>query len=483
MKKDNVSRRLFLQSSGAAVAGVALATQVSSPAPAQDAVPTGVTVPAAQSAASGNPGGLKIVSFKVDVTPPIGEPLAYVPNEKVETPIYVSGVVLDDGTTRAVWVSCDYIYICGESYNKWVKMIAEQAGTVGENVFLHCVHQHDSIRWAPEYNPKSGENGQPVVSPEYCATSMNGVSEAIAKAVSGSWQSVGKLLTAETRVAGLASNRRIIDEKGQVLWRGSGKNPPALQALPVGKIDPVLRTVCFENTEGQRIVAIHFYATHPMAAYMRKMVSTDVPGRALRHVAEHDNSVALNIYFTGCSGDVAFGKYNIGGIEAIEKLGKRLGEGMLQNLRRLEEQPLGSLEVKRVAVAVPFNPAIKPASAYTGEHALERRYLLETIDNWRQSSVARLSIGRKVHLLSFNLGEVFIDYQLFAQSLIPEHFLATADYGNGVYWYIPTKAAFEENGGYETSELACVVTPEIDGNLRAAIRQCFAEIINSPDIF
>jgi hypothetical protein len=191
----------------------------------------------------------------------------------------------------------------------------------------------------------------------------------------------------------------------------------------------------------------------------------------------------LNIYFTGCGGDVAFGKYNIGGIEAIEKLGKRLGEGMLQNLRQLKEQPLGSLEVKRVAFTVPFNPSMKPASAYTGMLALARRYLLETIDRWRQSSVARLSIGSKVHLLSFELCEVFIDYQLFAQSLIPEHFLATAAYGNGVHWYIPTKAAFEEKGGYETTDLACVVTPEIDGTLRAAIQQCFAEIIKSPDIF
>ncbi|MDR2116982.1 MAG: twin-arginine translocation signal domain-containing protein, partial [Planctomycetaceae bacterium] len=149
MKKDDVSRRSFLQSSGLAAVGAVLAEQVSSVS-AQD------NVSAVQNVVSGNASGLKIVTFKVDVTPPIGEPLAYVPNEKVETPIYVSGVVLDDGKTRAVWVSCDYIYICGESYNKWVETIAEQAGTVKENVFLHSVHQHDSIRWAPEYNPKPG---------------------------------------------------------------------------------------------------------------------------------------------------------------------------------------------------------------------------------------------------------------------------------------------------------------------------------------
>ena len=430
----------------------------------------------AQSAAD-----LKIVTFQVDVTPPIGDPLAYVPNEKIDTPIYVSGVILDDGKTRAVWVSCDYIYICGESYIMWTEMIAKQAGTVRENVFLHSVHQHDSIRWAPEYNPKEGEDGPLVVNPEYCDKSLSDVADAITKAVSGPWQSVGRLLTGETRLGGLAANRRLVDENGQFAFtRFSGKNTPELQAWPVGKIDPILRTVCFENTEGSRIVALHFYATHPMAAYMRNMVSTDVPGRALRHVAENDDSVALNIYFTGCGGDITFGKYNLtGDARSIDQLGKRLGDGILRNLRQLEEQPIGPLTVKRVAFEVPFDPALRPASDYTGEHALERRYFLETIHLWRQSDVARMSIGPKVHLLSFTLAEVFVDYQLFAQSLIPEHFLGTAAYGNGVFWYIPTRAAFGENGGYETSDLACVVTPEIDEVLRNAIRRCLAEIITS----
>ena len=428
---------------------------------------------------------LKIVTFQVDVTPPIGDPLAYVPNDKVDTPIYVSGVVLDDGATRAVWVSSDYLYICGESYVRWTEAIAKQTGTTIENVFLHSVHQHDSILWAPEYNPKEGEDGPLVVNPEYCEKSLKDVSDAIAKAVSGPWHAVGRLLTGETRLGGLAANRRLVDENGQFAHtRYSGKNTPALQAWPVGKIDPILRTVCFENTQGNRIVALHFYATHPMAAYRRNMVSSDVPGRALRHVQENDDSVPLNIYFTGCGGDITFGKYNLtGDAQAIDQLGIRLGEGILRNLQRLEEQPIGPLVVKRVAFEVPFNATLSPSSEYTGEHSLERRYFLETIDLWRQSTVARMSIGPRVHFLSFTLSEVFVDYQLYAQSLIPEHFLATAAYGNGVYWYIPTRAAFEENGGYETSDLACVVTPEIDETIREALRKCLDEVIHGPDVF
>ena len=428
---------------------------------------------------------LGIVTFKVDVTPPIGDPLAYVPNNQVDTPIYVSGIVLDDGQTRVAWVSCDFIGIYGESYVAWNEMIAKHAGTTVENVFLHSVHQHDSIKWAPEYNPQEGEEGAIVVNPEYCAKVLKDVSEAITKAVSGRWHSVGRLLTGETRVGGLAANRRLVDENGQFAHtRYSGRNPQELQAWPVGKIDPILRTVCFENTEGRRIVALHFYATHPMAAYRRNMVGADVPGRALRHVEENDNSVALNIYFTGCGGDVTFGKYNLtGDALSIEQLGKRLGDGILRNLQRLEEQPIGPLVVKRVAFEVPFNPSIKPTSAYEGQDAQWRRYQLATMERWRQCCVARMSLGPRVHFLSFELCEVFVDYQIYAQSLIPEHFLATAAYGNGFYQYIPTRAAFEENGGYETGDGACIVTAEIDEVLRDALRRCFTEVINSSETF
>jgi len=427
---------------------------------------------------------LKVVTFQVDVTPAIGEQMAYVLNEKVETPIYVSGIVLDDGTTRAVWVSCDYLYLCGEIHVLWTDEIAKSAKVPRDNVFLHSVHLHDSMFMAPGYNPKEDETTRMVVNPKYCDKSLKDVTGAIALAVAGPWQTVGKLLTSETRVGGLASSRRIYDETGRMRPRLSGVNPPEVQALTTGIIDPILRTVCLENSAGYRIIALHFYASHPQSAYMRRMVSTDVPGRALRHVEENNQSVAQNIYFSGCGADVAFGKYNLtGDLNTIERLGKRLGEGMLRNLQRLEEQPLGPLVVKRVAFDVPFLDVIPLASECPGMRAPERRYFLETIDRWRTSTVAHMSIGPRVHFLSFEAGEVFVDYQLYAQSLIPEHFLATAAFGNGVYLYIPTGAAIAENAGYETGPGECLVKPEMDNALRNALRSCLDDIIKGSDEF
>jgi hypothetical protein len=63
--------------------------------------------------------------------------------------------------------------------------------------------------------------------------------------------------------------------------------------------------------------------------------------------------------------------------------------------------------------------------------------------------------------------ESFIEYQLRAQEFSKDRFVATAAYGDGGPWYIPTKEAYP-NGGYEVSVAFC--EPAIDDELTAGIR-------------
>lgn len=50
--------------------------------------------------------------------------------------------------------------------------------------------------------------------------------------------------------------------------------------------------------------------------------------------------------------------------------------------------------------------------------------------------------------------ESFIEYQLRAQSMTPDRFVACATYGDGGPWYIPTKESYPQ-GGYEVSVAWC----------------------------
>ena len=64
--------------------------------------------------------------------------------------------------------------------------------------------------------------------------------------------------------------------------------------------------------------------------------------------------------------------------------------------------------------------------------------------------------------------EMFVEYQLRAQELAPGRFVATAAYGDGGPWYIPTKEEYP-NGGYEVSVANC--DPEVDDILTAGMKK------------
>ena len=68
--------------------------------------------------------------------------------------------------------------------------------------------------------------------------------------------------------------------------------------------------------------------------------------------------------------------------------------------------------------------------------------------------------------------ECFIEYQLRAQQLGGQgRFVATAAYGDGGPWYIPTKEAYPQ-GGYAVSVAWC--DPQIDGLLTGGIQTLLA---------
>jgi hypothetical protein len=64
--------------------------------------------------------------------------------------------------------------------------------------------------------------------------------------------------------------------------------------------------------------------------------------------------------------------------------------------------------------------------------------------------------------------ESFVEYQLRAQTLAPDRFVATAAYGDGGPWYVPVKEAYPQ-GGYEVSVANCA--PAVDDILTQGLRE------------
>jgi hypothetical protein len=424
----------------------------------------------------------RVAPFAVDITPPVGHPIAYGVNEKVDSPLYLRGVVLDDGTSRAVLASADYIFLWGGAHHRWQRVLGRAAGARGAQVLLHVVHQHDSVMPAPEADDILVKHGfERRLDPAYWRETTARVEEAVRRAgrpgKRGSWRRVHALATAERRVSGLASNRRLVGEDGKV-WgmRFSMTTDERMQAAPVGVIDPVLRTIGFLDGRRRPIACLHYYATHPMAAYLRNMASADVPGRALDYV-RRTRAGGSHVYFTGCGANVTFGKYVTRVKEkSLSILGDRLGRELAANTKALRPRDMGRLSVRRARFVIPRDRSVTKAklrrklrNAKTGIEASRPARLLALLDRWKQWGrpwVTRLSLGPRVHMLSLP-SEVVVEYQLFAQSLLPEHFLACAAYSNATFCYIPTAVMYEE-GGYEPA--AGIWTPEVEQAMKEPIR-------------
>jgi len=70
-------------------------------------------------------------------------------------------------------------------------------------------------------------------------------------------------------------------------------------------------------------------------------------------------------------------------------------------------------------------------------------------------------------------GELFVEYQLAAQKMRPDLFVAMAAYGDYAPGYIGTEVAYPQ-GGYETGKVS-LVAPKVEGVLMEAIERLLRE--------
>ena len=152
------------------------------------------------------------------------------------------------------------------------------------------------------------------------------------------------------KVDRVASSRRIPTGDGKIIGRMSGTTNPKLQALPEGRIDPILKTITLARGDTP-LVRMHYYATHPQSFYGDPRACSDVPGFARRRLEEKEG--VFQIYLTGCSGDVAMGKYNDRTRRARDELTGRLYAGMEASVASTRLVPCERIEWRTLPVTLP----------------------------------------------------------------------------------------------------------------------------------
>ncbi len=423
--------------------------------------------------------GLRIATFRGDVTPPMGHSLCggwIKPVEVVDDPLEALGVVILGAGKPIVVCAVDWTGLLNSAHLAWRKALAEAVGTTPDRVAVQCVHQHnapfaclDAQKIVAQYKELPA-----IVDPAFFETSLAGVAKAARESLASA-RPLTAIATGEGTVSQVAGNRRHLGPDGKVSkMRGSACTDPALRALPEGLIDPQLKTVAFYSGE-KKVASCHYYACHPMSYYGDGRVSADFCGLA-RKAHQKTDPDCLHLYFTGASGNIAAGKYNDGSKEMRPVLVQRMLDGIVASEQALKPMPIGPVSWKTAE----FLPAPDPrwdAAQLRAQIADPKQPVVNrNRPSYTLAWLERCAAAKEPILLSaLKLGDVtllhlpaesFIEYQLAAQQIAPSRFVAVAAYGDGGPWYIPTEAAFPQ-GGYEVS--VSWSSAAVEGTLRKGI--------------
>lgn len=424
---------------------------------------------------------LRIATFEVDATPPLGSPVAYAPAHSIDDPLSARGVVLLGDGDPIVLCAVDFLGIGNSGYRRWRDELARAAGTQPNRVAVHTLHQHDAPRCDFDVEQLLAEHGMggtrfDVV---FCRQLLTRISAAVKAAVANS-QPVTHLGVGQAVVKGVASNRRILGEDGKVaVIRFSSSKDKRAIAAPDGVIDPVLKMVSFWN-EQQPLAVLSYYATHPQSYYGQGDVTCEFVG-----IARNSRQSALNglphIHFNGASGNVAAGKYNDGSPRMRPILAERLADGMKRAWQETERSKIGPADVdwRVVAVQLPaaeyldrtqIEAVLRDASADSRAKLMAAKELiwLNRCEAEDPIEVSCLQIGPALIL---NLpGELFVEYQLAAQALRPDALVAMAAYGDYSPGYIGTAISYSQ-GGYEVRQGVSRVSPASEEILMESLQQ------------
>jgi hypothetical protein len=423
---------------------------------------------------------LKVAPFAVDATPPIGSPMAYDPTKGVNHALSCRGVVLIGEGRPIVLCAVDWIGVGNDGQVEFRRALAEAAGTDPNRVAVHTLHQHDAPACDFSTDRLLAQHGinRTIFDADFARGVITRTADAVRVAAAKA-RPVTHLGLGQAEVLMVASNRRILGPDGKVKHvRWTACKEPEVRAMPVGTIDPMIKMISFWNGDAP-VAALTYYATHPQSYYRTGLACADFPG-----IARDQRQTATkvpHIHFDGAGGNIGAGKWNDGSHENRQILADRVATGMRQAWEATVKVPITAADVTWDSLPVALPPAphldearltsfVNDASKPVRERAtaahelvwLRRCHAGDTID----VSCLHLGKARVLHLP----GELFVEYQLAAQKMRPDLFVATAAYGDYAPGYIGTEIAYPQ-GGYETGPHASLVAPSVERTLMNAIER------------
>ena len=322
------------------------------------AVLTAISLALAIPASAQDTQGLRIATFDMDVTPPVGSVMSHgTVIARWDLGLRARGIVLLGAGDPIVLCAIDWLSIANGGQDAFRRALADAADTTPERVAVHALHQHDAP--SCDFSVEEILKAEGIDAPSCDGTFAREVIDRLAEAVSVSLESAQPLThvgVGSAEVHKVASNRRILGPDGKVrASRFTTCEDPELRAEPEGTIDPIVSVISLWNEESP-VAVLSYYAVHPQSYYRTCVPNPDFPGvaRFLRQLAV---PAALHVHFTGAAGNLGAGKYNDGSHENRLILAERLADGMRRAWEDTKREPLTADDMEWRATPLALPPA------------------------------------------------------------------------------------------------------------------------------
>ena len=424
---------------------------------------------------------VKVATFDVDATPPLGSAMAYDTVKRLDDlTLRCRGVVITGSGDPIVLCAVDWIAIANEGHDAFRIALAKAAGTTPARIAVHALHQHDAPGCdftAEKLIKELGVKGYSRFEGDFqrlvIARAAEGIARALPTAREATHWGWGQAV-----VKDVASQRRILGPDGKVKFtRTSSTKNAEMRAAPEGVIDPLVTSLSFWDKAGP-IAVLTSYACHPQSYYRLGYPTPDFPGIA-RFIRSQSWPHTLHVHFNGAGGNVTAGKYNDGAWENRMILANRLADGMKEALDKTVKSPLKAADIgwSSVPVKLPLSNHLKSEELIAKLKATPPKGYISFADQlaWLKRTeeghaiditCLRVGSSRMVHLP----GELFVEYQLAAKAMRPDLHVAVAAYGDYGPGYIGSTCAYEQ-GGYEVGPAASNVAPQVEPVLIEAMKQ------------
>ena len=423
---------------------------------------------------------VKVATFDVDATPPLGSAMAYDTVKRLDDlTLRCRGVVITGSGDPIVLCAVDWIGIANEGHDAFRLALAYAAGTTPDRVAVHALHQHDAPGCdftAEKLIKELGVKGYSRFEGDFQRLVISRAAEGIARALPTAREATqwgwGQAVVKE-----VASQRRLLGPDGKVKFtRTSSTKNAEMRAEPEGVIDPMVTSLSFWDKAGP-IAVLTSYACHPQSYYRLGYPTPDFPGIA-RFIRSQSWPHTLHVHFNGAGGNITAGKYNDGAWENRMVLANRLADGMKEALDQTVKSPLKSEDIgwSSIPVRLPLSNHLKadaliaklkatPPKGYIS-YADQLAWLKRTEEGHAiDITCLRVGSSRMLHLP----GELFVEYQLAAKAMRPDLHVAVAAYGDYGPGYIGSTCAYEQ-GGYEVGPTSSNVAPQVEPILINAMK-------------